>query len=153
MNSVNQDGVGAASGINNAVARVAGVLAIAVLGFEMVKAFSSQLGYSLAHFGLPPGVFDELQESVNNLAGLQAPASLDPGVQAAVGKSIREAFVFGFRIVMFICAGLALMSAAVAWRMIRTARGRRQSSPQRAVMRRCREGGARDYETPNSENS
>ncbi len=125
MNSVNQDRVGAASGINNAVARVAGVLAIAVLGIVMVKAFSSQLSHSLAHFGLPPGVFDELQESVNKLAGLQAPASLDPGVQAAVGKSIREAFVFGFRIVMFICAGLALMSAAVAWRMIRTDRGRR----------------------------
>jgi len=125
MNSVNQDRVGAASGINNAVARVAGVLAIAVLGIVMVKAFGSRLSHSLAHFGLPPSIFEELQESINKLAGLQAPAGLDPGAQAAVRKSIREAFVFGFRIVMFICAGLALMSAAVAWRMIRTDRGRR----------------------------
>src|SRR6202522_532509 len=48
MNSVNEDRVGAASGINNAVARVAGVLAIAVLGIVMVRAFASRLDHSLA---------------------------------------------------------------------------------------------------------
>ncbi len=118
MNSVNQDRVGAASGINNAVARVAGVLAIAVLGIVMVKAFSSQLNHSLAHLRLPPGVLQDLHTNERKLAGLQAPAGLDSGMEAAITESIRQAFVFGFRIVMLICTGLSLASAAVAWIMI-----------------------------------
>ena len=58
MNSVSQDRVGAASGINNAVARVAGVLAIAVLGIVMVNAFGFRLNRDLAQLvplGRPAG--------------------------------------------------------------------------------------------------
>jgi EmrB/QacA subfamily drug resistance transporter len=124
MNSVNQDRVGAASGINNAVARLAGVLAIAVLGIVMVKAFGSRLNHSLGHFVLPPGILQELHANESKLAGLQVPGGLDPGTEAGIRGSIRGAFVFGFRIVMLICGGLALMGAAVAWVMIRNDRGR-----------------------------
>jgi EmrB/QacA subfamily drug resistance transporter len=124
MNSVNQDRVGAASGINNAVARLAGVLAIAVLGIVMVKAFGSGLNHSLGHFVLPPGILQELHANESKLAGLQVPGGLDPGTEAGIRGSIRGAFVFGFRIVMLICGGLALMGAAVAWVMIRNDRGR-----------------------------
>jgi predicted MFS family arabinose efflux permease len=118
MNSVNEDRVGAASGINNAVARVAGVLAIAVFGIVMVKAFGFWLNHSLAHFSLPPEVLEEIRAEATKLAGLQLPTGLDPSTKASVTQSIGEAFVFGYRIVMLICAGLALASAAVAWRMI-----------------------------------
>jgi EmrB/QacA subfamily drug resistance transporter len=118
MNSVDQDRVGAASGINNAVARVAGVLAIAVLGIVMVKAFGSRLNNGPAHFLLPPAILQELQADEVQLAGLQVPAGLDPSTKTAIKESIGEAFVFGFRIVMLICAGLCVASAAVAWLMI-----------------------------------
>ena len=57
MSSVEQDHVGTASGINNAVARVAGVLAIAIFGVVMVKAFSHQLRQSLAGIQTSPPVF------------------------------------------------------------------------------------------------
>ena len=55
MSSVDQDRAGAASGINNAVARVAGVLAVAILGIVMVKLFSSSLNRSLTSEVLSPG--------------------------------------------------------------------------------------------------
>jgi EmrB/QacA subfamily drug resistance transporter len=119
MNSVPQNQVGAASGINNAVARVAGVLAIAVLGIVMVKAFGSRLNSSLAHLGLPADVLSQLSAGAIKLAGLPVPSGLDPASGVAVESSIKEAFVFGFRIVMLICAGLSLASSAVAWLMIR----------------------------------
>src|SRR5579864_3954737 len=107
MNSVDQDRVGTASGINNAVARVAGVLAIAVLGLVMVQAFRSRLNHNLAHVPLPPGVLESLRANEVQLAGLQPPAGLPPGANAAVKRSIRDAFVFGFRIVILICAVLS----------------------------------------------
>jgi EmrB/QacA subfamily drug resistance transporter len=119
MNSVNQDRVGAASGINNAVARVAGVLAIAILGIVMVKVFGSQLNDSLAHLSLPPTVQEQLEADEIKLAALPVPADLDPGTKGAIEKFIKEAFVVGFRVVMLICAALALASAGVAWLMIR----------------------------------
>jgi predicted MFS family arabinose efflux permease len=130
MNSVNQERVGTASGINNAVARVAGVLAIAALGMVMVKAFGSRLNNSLAHLSLPPGTLQELRADEIKLAGLQVPAGLNPDMKAGIKESISEAFVFGFRIVMLICAGLSLTSAAVAWLMIPKDRDRPESAAE-----------------------
>jgi len=78
MNSVSPDRVGAASGINNAVARVAGVLAIAVLGIVMVNAFGSQLNRSLDHLALPPDTAQQIKAEEIKLAGLKVPAGSTP---------------------------------------------------------------------------
>jgi EmrB/QacA subfamily drug resistance transporter len=118
MSSVDQDRAGTASGINNAVARVAGVLAIAVFGIVMVAAFSSRLNHTLVHLSLPSQVLQQVQNDEIKLAGAQAPANLDPSTRTVIQELIGEAFIFGFRIVIFICAGLSLASAAIAWLMI-----------------------------------
>jgi EmrB/QacA subfamily drug resistance transporter len=123
MNSVDRNRIGAASGINNAVARVAGVLAIAVLGIVMVKAFGSRLDAKLANFSLPPDTLHAIQADEIKLAGLQLPARLSPDTGAASRESVREAFVFGFRLIMLICAGLSVASAAAAWLLIPGNRG------------------------------
>ena len=118
MSSVEQDRAGTASGINNAVARVAGVLAIAVLGIVMVKLFSSSLNHSLAGGLLPPRILQYVRSNEIKLAGLDLPSGLGADKTALIRVSISRAFVFGFRSVMLICAGLSLASAAVASRMI-----------------------------------
>jgi len=118
MNSVSQDRVGTASGVNNAVARIAGVLAIAVLGIVMVGAFASRLNDRLYHISLPSDVRQGLQAEEIKLADVQVPDTLSPGTKAAVKDAVGASFLFGFRIVMLICALLSLASAAVAWFMI-----------------------------------
>jgi len=118
MNSVSQDRAGAASGINNAVARIAGVLAIAIFGIVMVKLFSSSLNRSLTEQQLAPGILQYVRANEIKLAGLDLPSSLDVDTTARIRVSISHAFVFGFRTVMLICAGLCVAGAAVASLMI-----------------------------------
>lgn len=118
MSSVGQDHAGTASGINNAVARVAGLLAIAILGIVMVKAFRFGLDRSLAGRALPPGILHYIQSNQIKLAGLDLPSGLAADTTAFIRASISDAFILGFRIVLLICAGLSVASALVACLMI-----------------------------------
>jgi predicted MFS family arabinose efflux permease len=118
MNSVQQDRAGTASGINNTVARVAGVLAVAVLGAVLVEAFAHSLRLSLASLSLNPSVASQLESNVAKLGSLDAPPGVDSQTAAAIRSAIAAAFVFGFRLIMLLCAGLAVASAGVAWRKI-----------------------------------
>ena len=118
MSSVDETRVGTASGINNAMSRVAGVLAVAILGIVMVTAFRHRLQHSISTLDLAPAALDQIQSSAIRLGGLEAPRGLDAPTSAALRTAIDHAFVFGFRLIMLLCAGLAATSAAVASRMI-----------------------------------
>lgn len=115
MSSVDQDHAGTASGINNAVARIASVLAIAVLGVFMVKAFDRRLMHELANLRLSSDVLREMHSRVTRLAGMEMPANLDSKTAAAIRVAVQHAFIFGFRVIMLICAGLSAVSSVVAW--------------------------------------
>jgi hypothetical protein len=80
----------------------------------MIYAFRTRLSHSLAHLTLPSAILREIQANENKLAGLQAPVSLDSRTRASVDGLVRESFVFGFRVVLSICAALSMASAAVA---------------------------------------
>ena len=118
MNSVRQEWAGTASGINNAVARVAGVLAVAVLGAVMAACFAHSLRQSLTNLNLNASMVHQLESNVAKLGGLDAPPGVDSQTAAAIRSAIAEAFVFGFRLIMLLCVVLALAGAGIAWRMI-----------------------------------
>jgi MFS family permease len=118
MTSVDQERSGAASGINNAVARVAGVLSIAVLGIIMVHAFGSKLEQSLASLRLPDPVVHQIRSQKSRLAALEAPAELDEAAKDAVRAAVQNSFGFGFRVMLMICVALSVMSSGIAWVMV-----------------------------------
>jgi EmrB/QacA subfamily drug resistance transporter len=131
MSAVDQNHAGTASGINNAVARVAGLLAIAVLGVVMTTAFSMRLNRSLATLNVPTPAMHELQSNEIRLAAMTVPTGIDSRLAAVINSSIEQAFVFGFRCVMLICSGLSIASVAFAWRMM-TEADKNESSADRS---------------------
>jgi hypothetical protein len=111
MSSVEQQRAGTASGINNAVARVAGVLAIAVLGIVMTWCFHHRLDSLLTGLNLPADAVQSIKSNSIKLAGMDVPGNLDAKTASALQSAVRQSFIFGFRMVMVICALLALASA------------------------------------------
>jgi EmrB/QacA subfamily drug resistance transporter len=114
MNSVRQNRVGIASGVNNAVARGAGLLAIAVLGIVMLHAFNRALDQRLSDWKLPASAWQSLQTQRSKLAAAAVPEELDALTQQMIGRAIAESFVDAFRFVMATGATLAVASAIVA---------------------------------------
>ena len=118
MQSVDPEAVGVASGINNAVASVAGLLAIAGLGIVMSGTFNSDLRRQLAAAAVPEAIGEAVTAQRAKLAAIEAPTQTSAEVTAAVRHAVDESFLSGFRRVMSIAAALALMSAIIGWVMI-----------------------------------
>ena len=122
MGAVVQDRAGTASGINNAVSRVAGLLSVALLGLVMVAAFRHQLEHRLAGIPIPSSAHRALMADSIRLAAIKLPPELDATASAAVKASVQQSFVSAFRLEMFLCAVLAVCSSAGACWMIRDAK-------------------------------
>jgi hypothetical protein len=114
MNSAPVTQSGAASGINNAVSRSSGLIAIAVMNLIFVAIFNPAFDANLAALHLSPALLSALDLQREHLAGAHAPPGVDPATTAAITQAVNEAFLSGFRVVMLVGAALALASSVVA---------------------------------------
>jgi EmrB/QacA subfamily drug resistance transporter len=114
MGSVAENRAGVASGVNNAVARTAGLIAIAVLGIVMLHVFNHGLDERVAQSNLPTSVTRSLQMQRTKLAAIAIPEDQDAATQQLIRRAIDESFISGFRMVMAIGAALAVASAVTA---------------------------------------
>jgi len=99
MASVGEAHAGIASGVNNAVARVAGLFAVAALGAVLFASFSH-------HLAGPPAQANEALNAV--LAG-----------EAGVAAEAIAAFGRALRTVMLVSALCAALAGAIGWLWIR----------------------------------
>jgi EmrB/QacA subfamily drug resistance transporter len=106
---------GVTSGINNATARVAGTLAVALLGAIAVGVFAGALDQRLDRLQPAAEVRSALQAEVPKLAEASVPKNVDPAGHPVLKRALHESFVQSFRVVSLVTAALAALSAAVAW--------------------------------------
>ncbi|HWT83403.1 MAG TPA: MFS transporter, partial [Candidatus Methylomirabilis sp.] len=130
MGAVEERHAGVASGINNFVSRTAALLAVAVFGVLMLNAFNHGLAERLQAMPLPPDVRGQLIEQSGAFVNLKIPSGLSSGVQEDIRQAIRDSFVTGFRLVVYLSAGLAAASALVSWFLIR---GKAQGEGERGT--------------------
>jgi EmrB/QacA subfamily drug resistance transporter len=130
MGSVPPERAGLASGINNAVSRAAGLVALAVMGVVVLASFNTVLDRRLAMLEVRAEIVAQLEPERLNLAAAAPPADATPEEAALVRDAIRDSFVAGFRLIMLVAAGMAAASALVAWQTIEgRARGTAHGDP------------------------
>ncbi|HEY6377664.1 MAG TPA: MFS transporter, partial [Candidatus Dormibacteraeota bacterium] len=105
---------GTASGVNNAVSRTGGLLAVAIFGVVLVHTFDSALDRSLQSIPLTAAQHAQLDAQRSRLALTAAPDGLDAPTAAAVDDAVASAFVSGVRAVLISAAALAAASALTA---------------------------------------
>ena len=125
VNAVEERQIGVASGINNAVASIAGLLFIAVLGTVALDIFGRSLDRHLSATAAPPPIRAVVAEARDAFAPPSLPASMPPDEQHIVRAVVTDSYVETIQRVMQIAAALSWGGALTAALTVgpRSARG------------------------------
>jgi EmrB/QacA subfamily drug resistance transporter len=107
MGAQSDDEAGIASGINNAVSRTAGLLAVAVFGLILYATFNHSLDAGLEKLSLSPAELQYVNQQRPRLAAIESD-------DARVKTAVAQAFLSGYRTILLVSAGLSVASALTA---------------------------------------
>lgn len=113
MSAVDADKAGIASGINNTIARLAALLAVAVAGLVALSVFGSALRERVTAVNAPPAVTQALLAETRDLGDARVPPEAGPAAPA-LAAAVRAALVDAFHAVALLSAVLALGAAGCA---------------------------------------
>jgi EmrB/QacA subfamily drug resistance transporter len=114
FDAVETEKSGVASGVNNAVARTAGLVAVAAFGIVLAGVFNADFDRRVAHRQLSPATERIVHADRALLYAGTVPADVPAGDRPTVGAAVRESYLAGFRAVMLATASVCVLAAVVA---------------------------------------
>jgi Na+/melibiose symporter-like transporter len=109
-----ESNAGIASGVNNAIARVAGLVAIAAIGAVVAASFSSSIDDSLAGRPLGPAARGAVETAKERTLSRADTSGMPPGQARAVSDAVEDASVSAFHVAMLIAAALVALGGVLA---------------------------------------
>jgi EmrB/QacA subfamily drug resistance transporter len=123
MSSVSDHLSGTASGINNALTRIANVFANAIFGALAVLFFAGFLQGKIAQTHFDSRQKQEIVAQSANLGDAKVPQSISKADEAEVEKAYHEGFISAYANIMRISAGLAFLGSLMTVFFIRKKKG------------------------------
>ena len=114
MSSVSDHFTGTASGINNAVTRIAGVFANAILGSLAVLIFSAALQKEIKDLPINQQQKSAIISQTANLGNAMVPAGLSTIQEKKVTEAYHRGFIDAYGKIMKISAGLGFLASLMA---------------------------------------
>jgi EmrB/QacA subfamily drug resistance transporter len=114
FDAVDAEKSGVASGVNNAVARTAGLVAVAALGIVLAGVFNAGFDRRIARHHLSPATAQIAHEDRARLYAGTVPSDVPPADREAVEAAVREGYLAGFRAVMVASALVCVLAALIA---------------------------------------
>ncbi len=118
MSALEERHAGIASGINNAVSRIAALLAVAVFGIFMLNSYYTDLAHRLGDVPISSELRAKLIEQSNDFVNARIPDNVSGEIRVGIEEAIRESFVSGFRLIALLAGALAIASAIISWFLI-----------------------------------
>jgi len=118
LEAVDEEHVGLASAINNAVSRAGGLFSVAALSLVVLFVFNMRLDASITALHAPPPltahVAAKMAPEREKLAAAQPPQDVPTQIRDELRSAILVAYQSGFRAAMLVGSVLALASAIIA---------------------------------------
>ena len=109
---------GIASGVNNAISRVAGLLAIAVLGTFVSAGFDSTVDEKLANRQLSPPAIAAVEQAKERPLAVARPANVPPQEREAIAAATTDASVEALHVGMAACAAFTILGGLAAFGIV-----------------------------------
>jgi hypothetical protein len=129
MGSVSDRFSGTASGVNNAVSRIANVFAYAIFGALAVLFFSGALADHVSNLPISASEKQAIMAQAPDLGNAKVPATITGENKVIVEKYYHEGFIAAYSKIMKISAGLGFLGALMAFVFIKNTAVEKGNAP------------------------